>query len=240
MKKITAPLKNLHYIIIAISIFALALAVYPKSTITVYGEAQLTSVNKSATFNAGVNSTKDTKEEAVNEVNSKIKNVIDSVKSWGVDTANIKTQNLSVYRTEQSVYEDGMQKTKPGQWSANNNVEIKLVNKTQKELEDFTNLLTSSEATNVNGPYFDTTKESAEVKQKLYEDAIKNADTKANNLVKNIGKNILRKINIYEGQANTNNPIMYTKDMGMGGGGAVIEPGTNTVSTTVTVVYEIW
>lgn len=242
MKKyLPALLKSIPILLISLSLFTLSYANNPKNTITVTGEAKLNQVNKTATFNAGVSSVKDEKEEAVSEVNEKIKKIVDAIKAFGVDSKYIKTQNASVFRMDQTVYEDGIQKSKPGQWSANNNVEIKLINQDQNKLEEFSNMLTATEATNVNGPYFDSPENSEEIKIQLYKEALKNAEVKAAEIAKSTNRKLGKIVYLTEGTTNSEGPILYNnKASGMGGGGGTtIEPGTNTVKGTLTVVYEL-
>jgi uncharacterized protein YggE len=75
----------------------------------------------------------------------------------------------------------------------------------------------------------------------LYKEALTNAQFKAKDIAKNSGKRIGDVLSIVEGNVNTNDPVIFnSKASGMGGGGGTtIEPGTNTVSGTVTVVYEL-
>lgn len=233
-------LRSTPLLIIGFSVFLLALVNYKKSTITVYGEAEVTQINKTATFSAGVSATKDAKEQAVAEVNEKIKNIITAIKDFGVDSKNIKTQNLSIYLMEQTLYEEGIQKSKPGQWNASNNVEIKLNNVDQAQLEAFANMLALSEATSVNGPYFESNTNTDDLKNDLYLKAIENSKKRAELMATKINKKLGRVVSVNEGRVENANPILFEKQMGMGGGGSTIEPGTNTITTSVTVVYEVW
>ena len=233
-------LRSTPLLILGFSIFLLAVVNYKKSTIIVYGEAKITQVNKTATFTVGVSATKDTKEEALAEVNEKIKNIITAIKDFGVDSKNIKTQNLSIYLIEQNIYEEGVQKSKPGQWNASNNVEIKLRDVDQNQLESFANMLALSKATSVNGPYYESNTNTEDLKNDLYLKAIENSKKRAELIATKINKKLGGVISVTQGRVENSNPILFEKQMGMGGEGSTIEPGTDTVSTSVTVVYEVW
>ena len=73
MKKLMPVITLVPLLLIALGLFTLTYATLPKNTITVTGEAKINQTNKTATFNAGVSSIKDKKEDAVSEVNEKIK-----------------------------------------------------------------------------------------------------------------------------------------------------------------------
>lgn len=209
------------------------LQLFPSQTVTVFGAAKTQQKSQVATFTAGVNSVKDNKDEAVSEVNQKIDALVTAVKKFGIKPEDIKTQNLSIYRQEESYWENDRQKTRPGQWRVDNSVEITLrdVNNTSSLME----LLSQSGATNVYGPNFalDDTKES---EKGLLQEAIKNATEKAQIIAQSSGKKLGKLISVNEGQQT--NAVFMSEGMGAGGGGSV-EPGTGTVSKTVTVVFEL-
>ena len=56
----------------------------PAETVTVSGEAKSNLKNQIASFSAGVNVTKDNKDEAVKEVNGKVEAIIKAVKEFGI------------------------------------------------------------------------------------------------------------------------------------------------------------
>jgi len=208
------------------------LQLFPSQTVTVFGEAKTQQKSQVATFTAGVNSVKDNKDEAVAEVNQKIDALISAIKKFGIKPEDIKTQNLSIYRQEESYWENDRQKTRPGQWRVDNSVEITLrdVDKTSALME----LLSQSGATNVYGPNF-TLDDTQESEKGLLQEAIKNATEKAQIIAQSSAKKLGKIINVTEGQQSSG--IRYD-GMGAGGGGPV-EPGTGTVSKTVTVVFEL-
>jgi uncharacterized protein len=209
------------------------IATEPAPSVTVSGMAKSEQKSQIATFNFGINVTKDNKESAVSEVNQKMTAIIEGVKSFGIADADVKTSNLNVYQNEETYYEDGRQKVRPGQWRVSNTVDVKLrdVDKTTA-LVDF---LTKTGANNIYGPNFsldDTDKEETA----LIGLAIENARQKADVAAKASNRKLGRILTVNEGSSTS--PISYLKD-GMGGGGGATEPGTGTISKYVTVTFEM-
>ncbi len=206
-------------------------------TITVIGEAKSIQKNQIASFNAGVDSVMSSKDEAVNEVNTKVEELVKAVKNFGISDQDIKTQNLSIYQQEESYYEDGVQRSRKGQWRVNNTVEIKL--REVDKASELTNLLTSSGATNVYGPNF-SFEDTSEAEKDLFDAAMKDAKEKANMLAKATGRKIGKVVNIIEGGNYSSSPLYASKMIdGLGGGGAPVEVGSGTVSQSLTVVFEL-
>jgi len=206
-------------------------------TITVVGEAKSVQKNQIATFNAGVDSVQNDKNKAVEEVNQKVTQLIEEIKKFGIDEKDIKTQNLSIYQQEEGYYEDGVQRTRKGQWRVNNTIEIKL--RQVERASDLTSLLTSSGANNVYGPNF-SFEDTSKAEKDLFEAAMKDAKDKAEILAKASGRTVGKIVNIVEGSNYSNSPYLSVKMAdGMGGGGAPVEVGSGTVSQNLTVVFEL-
>lgn len=206
-------------------------------TIMVVGEAKSIQKNQIATFNAGVDSVNKDKDIAMKEVNTKIEELIKAVKYFGILEQDIKTQNMSIYQEEESFYDNGVQRSRKGQWRVNNSVEINLrdVNKAS----ELTTLLTSSGATNIYGPNF-SFDDISNAEKELFDAAMKDAKEKAEMLAKASGRKIGKVVNIVEGGNTSNMPYYATKMIdGMGGGGAPIEVGSGTVTQNLTVVFEL-
>lgn len=70
-------------------------------TVVVTGESKTKQKNEVASFSAGVNVIKEKKEEAVDEVNKKINELITSVKDFGIPDEDIKTQSMSIYQQQE-------------------------------------------------------------------------------------------------------------------------------------------
>lgn len=200
--------------------------------VTVTGEAKTQQKNQIARFSAGVNIVNEKKETAVNEVNQKVTALIESLKAFGIDKEDIKTQNLSVYQQQ-----DMLKQTTKELWSVNNSIEIVLrdINKTA----DLTNLLNSSGANNVYGPNFGFDDTSA-IQKTLFADAIKDARSKAEIIAKASGRKLGKVMVVNENGTSGISPLYLTKsDMGGLGGGAPVETGSATISQSVTVSFEL-
>ncbi len=202
-------------------------------TITVIGEAKTQQRNQIANFTAGVTSIKDNKDDAINEVNSKIETIIASVKTFGIKAEDIQTQNLSVYQEEETYYEEGTQKRRPGQWRVNNSIQVTL--RDIDHASELANLLSRSGATNVYGPNFQL-EETQAAEESLLAEAIENARKKAQEIAQSSGGTLGKIISITEGYQQ---PVTFRSLEGIGGGGPPVEPGTSTVQKTVTVVFEL-
>ena len=207
----------------------------PGEIITVTGEAKKIQKNQIASFTAGVESVNDKKDVAVKEVNDKVTALIEAVKNFGIKAQDIKTQNSSTYQSEEMYWDNGVQKSRKGQWRVSNSIEIVLreVDKTSA----LTDLLNASGANNVFGPNFQTD-DNNKVESDLYEEAMKNAKEKALVMARASGRNLGKVMSVNEGGSVSNFPIMYAAKDGMGGG-APIEPGSSTVTKSVTVVFEL-
>lgn len=193
-------------------------------TVTVIGESEIKQKNEVASFSAGVNVINIKKDDAIAEVNKKIKELTDSVKTFGISEDDIKTQNMSVFQ----------QQEQGNKWVVNNTIEITLrdVSKTQ-ELVD---LLNTSGANNVYGPNF-RIENTAGSENGLVDDAIADAKTKAEKIAKASGRKLGKIVTVIEGNNGSISPMFKTMDAGIGGAGA--EAGTSTISKTLTVSFEL-
>lgn len=209
----------------------------PTRTITVYGMAKSQQKNEIASFSAGVEAVNDNKDEAVNLVNNQVELIIQAVKKFGISAKDIKTQSLNINQRQETYYEDGRQKQRPGQWSANNTITITLRN--IDRASDLANILSSSGATHVYGPNFHTDTTNNSTQNNLIKLALKDALEKAKLIANAEGFHIWKVISITEGSQPRSYGIGYEAMAGGGGGGPPLEPGTNTTSKTVTVVFEV-
>lgn len=209
----------------------------PERTVTVSGYAESKEKNQIANFSAGVNSVKDSKDEAIKEVNDKINAITEAVKTFGVDALDIQTQSISVYQRQESYYDTtaGTQKSRPGQWDVSTTISVTLRN--IDRASSMADLLSKSGATNVYGPNFQLDN-SRKMTDALTADAIANAQTKAEAIAKTSGATLDQVISVTEGGSSNTIYPMYAAGMG-GGGGASLEAGSTTVSKTVTVVWSL-
>lgn len=209
----------------------------PPRTVTVVGEAKSQEKSQIAVFSAGVNAFNDDKNVAVNDVNKKVEAIIEAVKEFGVVAADIKTQSLNIYQNQEQYYDaDGRQKYRSGQWNVSNTVEIRL--KDVDRASALAGVLTKSGANNVYGPNF-TFDDTSEQATALLDAAFKNAKEKAAKVALSTGKKLGSVISVTEAGASAQQVPMYRMEGGGGGGGAAVEPGSGTVSKSVTVTFEI-
>lgn len=203
----------------------------PAKTIVVVGEAKNEQQNQLATYTAGANAVNDDKQTAINEVNRKMDAITQALLAFGVSGNDLKTQNLNVYQSEESYYQEGIQKSRPGQWRVSNTVEIKLRDVTKAQ--GLTDILTKSGATNIYGPNYslDNTNEAGNA---LMGEALENAKEKAAIIAQASGRKLGPVVSVVEGYQQTG---VFYAEAGGGGGGPL--PGTNTVTKTLTVTFEL-
>ncbi len=208
----------------------------PSRLITVTGNATERQQNQVAQFSAGVSAVNDDKNNALEQVNQAMDKLVAEIKEFGIETSDIKTENVSVYQGEETYYEDGQPKQRPGQWRVNNSVTVILRNIDRASV--LTQLLTKSGATNVYGPSFrlDTDSQPGDA---LLADAIDNARKKAEAMATASGGKLGKVISVTEGSAASQVYPLAMADGRGGGGGEAIEPGASTVSKQVTVAFEL-
>lgn len=209
----------------------------PTKTVTVVGEAKSQEKSQIAIFSAGVNAFNDDKNTAVNEVNKKVEAIITAVKEFGVPASDIKTQSLNIYQNQEQYYDaDGRQRYRAGQWNVSNTVEIKL--KDVDRAGTLAGVLTKTGANNVYGPNF-TFDDTSEQATALLDAAYKNAEAKAMKVAQSTGKKLGSVVSVSEAGAASQVMPLYRMEGGGGGGGGAVEPGSGTVSKSVTVTFEL-
>lgn len=206
-----------------------ALSFTTSPSISVYGSASSQEASQIATFDAGIYLTKENKEEAINEVNQKIENIIAKLIDFGIAEADIKTQNLSIYQRQEDYSGTG----KEGYWDVSNNLSIKLRDITKAS--ELTVLLSNEGATNIYGPNF-TSGDTKDIEKELLVEAIEDAKAKASLAIGN-GEKLGKVISIIEsGAISGENPFLYRE---MGAGGSGITPGSQEITKTVSVTFEL-
>jgi uncharacterized protein YggE len=235
---------NLVRWLVALTVFTLVVFPYarwgsitlrPPETITVSGMAQQEEQNELAQFYVGVTATNADKQAAIDEVNTKMDEVIAKLKEFGIPAADIKTQSVSVYQDQEQVTEGGRMRYVPGTWRANNSVQIKL--RDVAKTSDLLALLGGSGLTDISGPNFMIDPDDQAARTELMKEAVDQAKEKAAAIAQANGKKLTKIVNVTEGYAPSYGPMLM--DRAMGGGAAPIEPGTSTVQATVTVTFEM-
>jgi uncharacterized protein YggE len=216
------------------------LEMLPGSAITVTGEAKQDLQTQIARFTAGVTAENEDKQTAIDEVNQKMAAIIAAVKDFGIPEKDIQTQMISVYQTEDQpvgILPLSAARTTVKKWRASNSIEIILRNPDQASA--LADLLNTTEATNIYGPSFsiDDT-EAAELE--LLQKAIDNAREKGEEIAKASGRKLGKVLSVTEGTGYVPGPLY--RALSVGGEGAAptpVEPGTETLTKTVTVVFEL-
>lgn len=200
--------------------------------ITVTGEAKTQVRNQIASFNAGVNINKTSKDEAVKEVNDKMTKLIEDIKAFGVKAEDIKTQGMSI--NENQNWE-----TKVKEWYASNSIEIIL--RDVDKASSFADLLAKSGANNVYGPNL-MLDESNTAEKALYEEAMADAKEKAETIAQTAGRKLGKVVSVMDGGSVVySRPYLMSAKEGLGGAdiAAPVEAGATTVSKSMTVVFEM-
>lgn len=236
------------------------LSVLPAATITVTGTAQGDVSNQVAQFSATVTVSDNDKQKATDAVNTKMTDLIKSVKDFGVQDADIKTQQVSVYQqppvyplgastngagsgsapsgTAQTlIYPVPPVRVGTGAWYASNTISITLRDVTKAS--GLSDILNNSGATNVYGPNFTTGVDNSVADADLLAKAVADAKSKAQTIAKAGGQTIGKMINVQEDGISNIYPMMMSAK---GAGDTVstpVQPGSTTLSKTVTVVFEL-
>lgn len=246
----------MNKLIAAILFFFLCLFVYTKlagpipflvnsvqttktDTFQVSGDGSATGVPNTATVSFGVTKQAATVADAQNQTNTAINSIMDKLKSLGIDTKNIKTTDYNVNPN----YNFGDSQSISG-YTVTQTVEVKVdpldtVNKTL-------DIITAAGANIVGKVSFgfdDATQQTLE--DEARQDAVKAAKAKADSLAKAAGIHLGNIINVTENQ-NTPGPIVFNAAAKLGAGAGEnatptqVTPGENTITTTVTLSYQIY
>lgn len=207
--------------------------------ITIQGTGEVTVTPDIAKINVGVITEKDTVEAATRENTERMNNIISVLKvDFEIDEKDLKT---SQYRISPKYSYENKQRNIVG-YQVSQNLEVKVRN-----FDQIGNVISSSSyggSNSISGPNF-TIDDPEAYQAQAREKAIANAKEKAEVLVDQLGINLGPIVNYSEGSSGV--PKYYygyaesmSADMGIGGGEAPdIEAGSQEVSVTVNISYEI-
>jgi uncharacterized protein len=211
--------------------------------IVVTGFASNQTTNQKASFSVGVQATNDDKQKAIDETNQKSNEIVEAVKTFGIPPEDVKTQNLSIYQDEQFVTDGGVQRSRKGQWRASVNIDVTIKDATKDKVTQFNDMISKTSATNVYGPNFTVDNDKAlELENELLSKAIEDAKKKAESVAKSNGLAVGKILSVVDGGGGYGGPIIpFAKEAAMGGGGgpAQVEPGSSSISKSVTVTFEL-
>ncbi|MBI2607605.1 MAG: SIMPL domain-containing protein [Candidatus Doudnabacteria bacterium] len=209
----------------------------PENTISMSAEGRVTAVPDLATMNLGVLTQGDTASEVQDESSEKINQVIAFVKSQGVDESDIKTSQFSI--NPRYNFKDG-ENIIIG-YEANQTVTVKIrnVNESSEMVSKILDGATKNGANQVLGVSlsFD---DPDDLRQEARKKAIAAAKEKAQELAEEAGLRLGKIVSISESGSSYPVPYdeSYARGLG-GGGGPLIEPGTQDITENITVVFEV-
>ncbi len=205
------------------------------SELAVVGEGKIEVVPDLAYVEAGITvnnaSTVDEAQKTINNVNNEI---IKSMKSLGIPKDDIKTSNYSIFPN----YDYDSKTNKISGY--NGNVTITIKTKKLTQTSQIIEKATAAGANQIQGVRFEIDKPE-NYREKAREEATKNAKTQAEKLAKKLGIKLGKITNIVEETNSSTTPFYQTysaKAIGGVGEDATIEPGSQTITSTVTLYFE--
>ena len=222
-----------------------------RNTITVSGHGEVQAVPNIATVYFTVESSKTTQKESSDEVNTKAKQVIDFLKSNGVAEKDIKTENYNSYPkysnpTPCPVYYDRVMppcnqgESKIIGYTVSQSVTVKV-----RKVDDASKIIDGINkigVTNMSGPTLSIDDEDG-LKAEARKEAINNAKAKAKVLSRDLGVR-LGKISSFNENSSyypmySSGAVMMKDSMESAPVPSEIPKGENTISSDVTITYEI-
>lgn len=201
--------------------------------LSVVGEGKIDVIPDTAYVDLGVTVSNGLSVEAVQkEIDAKNNAIIAALKSEGFNEGDIKTSNYSVYPN----YEyDGRTNKISGY---NGNVIITVKSKDTTKSSKIIELGTKNGANQVSGVRFDV-ENPDKYREQARQLAIDNAREQAQKLASTLGIKLGKVVNFMESTPETLPPVLTrTEAVGLGGGGADIQPGSQTITSVVTLYFE--
>ena len=204
-------------------------------TFSVTGEGKISVPPDIAIVSAGVQAQGATVKVVQDLLNKNINAVSAAVKAAGVDEKDIQTSGYNI--NPMYDYTAGSQRITGYQASSNLTIKVRVIDKANAVID----AATAAGANQVGGISFDVDNKTA-AQNKARELAVADAKSKAENAAKIAGFKLGRVINYSEDFGNGPRPIpmMAKADTGLGAGEATaVEPGSNEITVTVTLSYQI-
>ena len=201
----------------------------PIRSITVNGTATVTTVPDQATFTFGVDARGETASEALSAAAASVKKITDAVKDAGVNGKDIQTQDisLSTLTSSDGRHIDG--------YAANASITVQA-----KDLDTAGHLVdvaVGAGANNVYGPSLSRS-DADELADNALADAVADARRKAEALAKAAGGSLGQVISVTE-SGSAVPPMPYAARETALATDVPIEPGTQDIQASVTVVFEL-
>lgn len=204
------------------------------SELSVVGEGKVEVVPDVAYVDAGINvvgsPTVDAARQTVDQTNNAI---IQSLQGLGIDKKDIKTSNYSI--NPNYSYENNQNELDGYNASANITIKVRTVDTVPQVIQ----AVTTAGANQVNGARFDV-ENPQKYREQARAEAIKNAREQAQKLAKDLGIRIGKVTNIVEGSSGSPIPLFTANKMAdsFGGGAPVVEPGSQTITSVVTLFFD--
>lgn len=209
------------------------------SELSVVGEGKIEAVPDTAYIEAGISVMgAATTEEAQAKIDKINNNIVESVKKLGIQKADIKTSNYSIYPDYNY---DNKAANKISGYNGSVSISIKVKDKkiTSTVIEE----ATKAGANQINGLRYAIENPNT-LREKARQKAIDNAKLEAEKLAKTLGIKLGKIINIVESGSSSDDgmrPMYAAKSLGMGGmaeSAPVLEEGSQTIYSTVTLYFE--
>lgn len=205
--------------------------------LSVVGEGKVDVVPDTAYVEVGVTvNNSQTVDQAQNEIDDTNKKIISAMQKLQIPKQDIKTSNYSIYPNYS--YEGNQNKITGYNGNVTITIKVKDTNTVQRVIEE----ASKAGANQIQGARF-SVENPDKYREEARNKAIENAKSQAEKLSKNLGIKLGRVVNIIENSSNGGPMPYYDKAMAVPeangrGGGPVIEAGTQTVSSVVTLYFE--
>jgi len=203
--------------------------------LSVTGEGKVDIVPNTATVDIGVRvnkaATVDAAQSQINETNNAI---IAAMQKLGIEKQNIKTSNYSIYPSYD--YTSGRDEIT----GYDGNVTLSIKTKKVDQVSQVIAAATEAGANEIQNTRFEV-EDPATYRAEARTKAIENAKEEAKKLAGDLGIKLGKVVNIVEHSSSGTDvyPYMSEKAVGLGGGGgASFEPGSQTITSVVTLYFE--
>lgn len=203
------------------------------SELSVVGEGKIDVIPDTAYIDTGITvnnvATVEETQKQMDKINNKI---VDGLKKLGIAKSDIKTANYSIFPN----YSVEDRTNKITGYNGNVTISIKLRN--TQIVSQVIEEITRTGANQINGVRF-TVDNPQKIRETARDLAIKNAKDQAQRLAKSLGIRLGRITNVVESNQNQPIPMFETAARaGLGGAGPQIEPGSQTITSVVTLFFE--
>lgn len=208
--------------------------------ISVSGTAKKEVSNQVAEFTVTFTTENEDKGKAESRNNEKVKKFLDEIKKFGISDSDITTESLNVYQKQEDKWneKEGRSKWEYTDWVFSQSIKVKI--KDVAKVNDFTNIASRNESSNIYGPNFTVNTQNLD-ETEVYNLAFENAKKKAEALAAQSGRTLGKAMFITESN-NFATPFPVTaRGFGGGAGGpsAELPVGTSEVSKTLNVIFEL-